>query len=99
MYLHYLRRLALYGFLVLAVLLVAGMALTAAGARPYEEPHTWRACLYDDGSNAPCVWDARHQGNHRGHSFKAIPRKRHPKRDPRIVYISHGRGHFLLGWS
>lgn len=62
-----------------------------------------QACLYDDGGVAPgqvnerggwaCAWDAKHQGNGRGHSFIAISKR---GADPRVEWISHRTAHMLL---
>jgi hypothetical protein len=49
-------------------------------------------CASDEGPDGqgvrPCVWDARHMGNHQGRSFKIT-------RDGDLVRIWHRRAHRL----
>lgn len=81
--------------------MIASFLVSIAAAAAMNQPSV-AECKYDDGSVARsqvnakggwvCVWDAKHQGNGRGHSFIAKSKR---GEDPRIVRISHRAAHML----
>lgn len=66
-------------------------ALTIAAAllipAPAHALKDWRPCKFEDSTN--CIWDAKHQGNGKGKSFKVSP-------SGKITYLTHRRAHYLL---
>jgi hypothetical protein len=64
---------------------VATIADRADAAPAHHLPH--RACPQEDSIN--CVWDAKHEGNGKGHSFWV-------GKGGKVHYISHLRAHTLI---
>ncbi|WP_182524875.1 hypothetical protein [Nocardioides dongkuii] len=86
-----MRAPALAAAAALALSLLAAVPAAPAAAyggwREMLQPGNARPCRYED--SRLCVWDARHRGNGRGHSFAADRRGRvHP--------ISHRTAHRAL---
>jgi hypothetical protein len=78
--------------LSLTAILGMGFMADAATAMPADDrpkgtPRVER-CDTEEAFNAPCVWDAKHQGNGQGNSSIAI-------RFIPVIFISHRRAHAL----
>jgi hypothetical protein len=85
--------------LILSTWLAALSLTTVSLVIPAPEAHAASAvarsaitlppCAQED-STGPCVWDARHRGNGRGHSFVAYPV---PGAGRTVSYVSHRAAH------
>lgn len=86
--------------MLLGMALGAAMVLTAAtlgAARANADTEgvgvIAAQCRTDEGGirHHPCFWDARHQGNGEGRSFKR-------RWNGTVKYISHARAHCMTHW-